>query len=160
MATLGTGFVNILAWHKKSDTHPIFSAEYFRENLVSFAETIVMLAAYFVLGVLALHFAYILDLLEAETLLWLFVENGARFLYLGLPLFVFESPYWAIGFFLVTVVMIFVLHFAFDVLKAKLHPNFKKEFATFKILRKVTVRKSLKPVILKRLNQFRDFMTA
>lgn len=156
---LGTNFVNVLAWHKKSDTHPIFNAEYTRENLVSFAETSVMLFEYLVLGFLALHFANTLGFLEEETLAWFVVENSAKVLYFGLPLSVFESPYWAAGFFLMTLIMVFVLRLAFDVLKANLHPNFKKDFAAFKIIRKVTVKKPLKPLIIKRLNQFRNFMT-
>lgn len=159
MATTGTNFVNILSWHKKSDSHPLFSVEYARENLASLAETLVMLASYLVLGVLVLHFAYTIGLLETETLLWLFVQNWTRALYFGLPPSVLGNPYWAAGFILVTFMMVFVLHLAFDVLKANLHPNFKKEFAAIKIIPKVRIKKPVKPLVIKKLKQFRKFMT-
>ena len=118
---MGLHFGQLLSWHRKEKIHPIFNPDFAKENLVSLAETFVVLYLYLINGILALHLAVTLGLFETETLLWLIIELNARTLYFGLPEAYFQSVYVAAGMLAFTVVSTVLIHLSLDVLRANLH---------------------------------------
>lgn len=118
---MGLHFGRLLSWHRKEKIHPLFDPDFAKENLVSLAETFVVLFLYLVNGILALHLAVTLGLFETETLLWLIIELNARTLYFGLPEAYFQSVYVAAGILAFTIVSTALIHLSLDVLRASLH---------------------------------------
>jgi len=121
MQTLGLHFGRLLSWHRKEKIHPVFNPDFAKENLVSLAETFVVLYLYLINGILALHLAVTLGFFETETLLWLIIELNARTLYFGLPEAYFQSVYVTAGILSFTIVSTVLIHLSLDVLRANLH---------------------------------------
>jgi len=117
----------LISWHKGFRVHPIDDPRYARENLVSLAETMVMLYFYYVILILVLHFLAISGVIEAETLPWLIIETNAANILSHIPREMSEDRLNILVAILTTIVAARSVRYSFDILKADMHPGKRKK---------------------------------
>jgi hypothetical protein len=128
MKTVGFSGESLILWHQKFHVHPIFNPGYARENLVSLAETVVMMALYASIAILALHWTVVLGYIAPQTIPWMLIEGATKILLYRLPAKLINDRF---GIFLALVTTIFAARLtrrSFELVKADLHPKKTKNF--------------------------------
>lgn len=117
---------SLLSWHREMKSHPLFKPENAKENLVSLAETIVLLYLAIVTIVLTLHFFVLSGYFKPQTLPLFLSEGAARILMgkiLGPKFNIRAVVFLAI---ITTIVLARVAHYSFDLIKADFHSKRKE----------------------------------
>lgn len=116
----------LLAWHKKFESHPIFKAEYAKENLASFIEFFIKVYLYATLIALAGQLINLFGYIETDTVSWLLIQIGTSALASWLPnLYLYDKLYVSISIVSV-IIMIIVTGIFFSIVKANAHPKRSK----------------------------------
>jgi hypothetical protein len=125
MKKVGLSGESLITWHSEMHGHPIFDPEFAKENLVSLAETVVLLYFGFVSFILFMHYFVLLGYISEQTIPWLIIESNARALMGNYPPGIADDKMAVFVAIVTTIVAIKLVRRAFSLVKADLHPKAK-----------------------------------
>jgi hypothetical protein len=117
---------DLLAWHKKFESHPLFRSEYAKENLASFVEFFLKVYLYATLIALAGQLMNLFGYIETDTVIWLLIQVGNSALASWLPnVYLLDKIYVSLTIASV-VIIILITGYVFRVVKANANPKGNK----------------------------------
>lgn len=123
MGTVGSQSEALLTLHRRAHIHPIFNPAYAKENLVSLAETLVMLYFYFAILTLVLHYFVISGYIHTQTIPWLLIELSTANLLNRIPAELVVNKLAVALAVITTIVAAKLTKNSFEIIKADLHPK-------------------------------------
>jgi hypothetical protein len=126
MKAVGFSDESLIFKHHQFRAHPIFNPDFARENLVSLAETVVMLAFYASIVILLLHWAVVLGYFKTQTITWAVIEGATKFLLYKIPENLQTDRFSIFLAIITTVFAARLARHAFELVKADLHPKKSK----------------------------------
>lgn len=113
----------MILWHKHFRNHPIANPTYAKENLVSLAETILILFLYFSAAVLFFHWLVILGFFVRGNIPWGIIEGSAHIIPFKPKFAIYDEPFEIFIAIVTTIVSIKIIKNSFELMKAAMHPK-------------------------------------